>query len=60
MPYETFDFDALSKEELIDAIICYDEYIIETFDDEEKVASGWVPVSFAEFYESEEYDNWDR
>lgn len=39
------------------AIECYNTYIQDAFDDTEKIASGWAPVCFDEFIESEEYAN---
>lgn len=46
------------KDYLIALIGAYDMYIVDAFDDADKIASGWVPVCFAEFIESEECANY--
>lgn len=48
-------FKKLSKDELIDLICQYDEYIQEA-NDEDKYKTGWKPVCIFEFYDND-FDN---
>ena len=60
MGLDVFDWNDLrqcSSEDLYALIAAYDDYIIDAFEDSEKIRSGWVPVSALEFANSEEFDN---
>lgn len=48
----------LDTPEIVRLIAAYDMYIIDAFDDQDKIDSGWTPVCFLEFIESEECANY--
>lgn len=52
------DLRELEREDLLELLDAYDNYIIAAFDDQEKIDSGWVPVCVLEFANSEEFDEY--
>lgn len=49
---------SMDVHEVVRLIAAYDAYIVDAFDDRDKIDSGWVPVCFLEFIESEECANY--